>query len=438
MSPAERIRRAAPWLCAEELGLCIVGSTALAEACRRAGIAGPSCADLDLAWMPDIETGAELLQRRGVLVATTAASRERGTLALALDGERIEITSFRGAGAGAGVDERIRADLHARDMTVGAIAWQVSSDRLIDPLHGLVHWRERRVVPVGDPAARVAEHPVRWLRYYRKAHEWGFDLAGSVRRLRPDAHLLARIPPEAVAAEIVAALLTLDSPGRFLLELHEARGLAHLAPELAPQFDGRPAGPVRHHPEVGQALHVILALEWASARTRALPRSDRLAVMLAVLCHDLGKGATPDDNLPSHHGHEHGGLPLIRSLFERLPGLGDAAARRLSEQVAMLHLTVRRLRDLRPATAARLYEDCFRPASFPLELFALAVGADVGGRLGLERDGEELRRRVVEDVSWLRERCETVDAAELRRRYADTEAFRDALHEARARAIRAG
>ena len=52
------------------------------------------------------------------------------------------------------------------------------------------------------------------------------------------------------------SLLDLDSPGRMLLELAEDGQLTALFPELAPQFDGRPAGPIRHHPEIGQGLHL--------------------------------------------------------------------------------------------------------------------------------------------------------------------------------------
>ena len=45
-----RLRASAPWLLAPELGTCIVGSAATAEACRRAGLRGPDAEDVDLAW----------------------------------------------------------------------------------------------------------------------------------------------------------------------------------------------------------------------------------------------------------------------------------------------------------------------------------------------------------------------------------------------------
>ncbi len=320
-------------------------------------------------------------------------------------------------------------------MTVGALAWWLERDCIVDPCGGLADWQGKRIVAVGDPRQRIAEHPVRWLRYYRRAHEWGFALDPAVRRLPPDAADLARIPPEAVAAELRAALLRCPSPGRVLCELFEAGLLQQVAPELAPQFDGRPAGPVRHHPEVSQALHVILALEWITARAAHLPDDDRLAAAIAVLCHDLGKNATHRGDLPTHPGHEGAGAALIDALLDRLPGLADARARRLAKSVARLHLSVRRFAEMRPGTLVDLYERDLRSDDFPIALFALAVGADVGGRLAGDDEGERVAAGVEADLTWLRRCCGAVDAAALRARYADTAQFRSALHEARARAV---
>lgn len=419
-----------------DLGVCVVGSAALAEACRRADLTGPQVADLDLAWGLDIEAGTSLLQDNGVWRKTTDANQQRGTLALSIDGRRIEITSFRGGNSGS-LTERIEADLRARDMTVGAIAWWLCEDQLLDPLRGLDDWRAGKIVPCGDPLDRVREHPVRWLRYYRRAHQWAFELDRSVRRLQPDLDLLAKIPPEALAAELRAALLDCPSPGRLLMELFEAGLLEPVAPELALQFDGRPAGPVRHHPEVSQALHLVLSLEWVIARSANLTRADRLTAAFAVLCHDLGKGTTEQSKLPSHPGHETAGTPLIGKLLGRLPGLADTATRRMAEAVSRLHLVVRQFDQLRPGTMAELYDQHFRHRDFRVDLFALAVGADTGGRLGREDVGVQVAKKVAADIDWLRERCDGVDAAALRAQFGDdTEGFRAALHHRRAEALR--
>lgn len=431
------IRHAAPWLLDPRLGTCIVGSTALAEACRRAALAGPRVLDVDLAWSLDVDAGEALLRDQGVFCATTEHNRGRGTLAFKVGGVRHEITTLRGpVEPGASLERRIAVDLGLRDMTVGALAWRLDSDTILDPMHGLDDWRARRIVPCGDPAERVREHGIRLVRYYRRAHEWGFELDRRIRRVRAGNDLLTALPIEAVSAEFRAALLRCASPGRFLHELFEISVLPAIAPELAPQFDGRPAGPQRHHPELSQALHLVLALEWAATHSGSLGDDDRLAVMAAVLTHDLGKNLTPPDAWPSHHGHEGLGLPLVDAVFDRLPGLGDARSRRFARAVCALHLTVRDLDSLRAGTLATLYEDWFKWNAFPVALFAVAIGADVGGRLGLGAEGERVRDEVDASIRSLRTRCAAVDAAALWQRHAgDKDAFARALHEERARVL---
>lgn len=431
------LRRDAPWLLAPELSACVVGSAALEQACARAGIAGPVAADVDLAWALDVAQGEALLRAHSVFCATTAANRARGTLACKLGAQRYEITSFRGTPApGATLAERLALDLSLRDMTVGAVAWRLVDDGIVDPLAGVAAWRARRIVACGDPAQRVREHPVRLLRYYRRAQQWGFDLDQAIRRLRGSDFALSALPGEVIGAEIRAALLHCPSPGRFLLDLHEVGALQLMAPELAPQFDGRPAGPQRHHPEVTQALHLVLALQWAAARTAARAEPDRLALLVAVLVHDLGKNLTPAHEWPAHRGHERAGLPLVEALLDRLPGLSDAPVRRLAHAVCALHLVARDLAAVRAGTQARLYEEWFKWNAFPVELFALAVAADSAGRLGYEHEGERVFADVHAHVTRIREVCASVDAGALWQQHgSDRAAFAAALHEARAHAL---
>lgn len=426
----------APWLFAPELGTCLVGSQALALACVREGVPGPRPVDIDLAWRCSVADGTALLQQHGVFVPTTTGNQDRGTLAMKLVGHRFEITTFRGLATAPGMRANIHADLAERDMTIGALAIELATGECHDPHDGLRHWSERRIVPVGDPAQRVHEHAIRWLRYYRKAHELGFAIDNSIRALPLDPALLLTLPREAVALELRAVLGKCRSPGRCLMELHEARLLAVLAPELERQFDGRPAGPQRWHPEVSQALHVILALEWAVEHARELDERDRLAVLLAVLCHDLGKGYTEAAKLPQHIGHEQGGVPHVQALLQRWPSLADQRAASLAVAVCALHVQVRNFADLRAGTLAGLYDRWFRAKDFPVELFALAVAADSAGRLGHADSGEGIRARVAADLHGLRAACGSVDATALRAQHGDDlEAFRTALHEARARAI---
>lgn len=413
-----------------------MGSAALQEACRRNGIEGPAPDDLDLSWALGVDEGQALLERHGIYQPTTDHNRARGTLAFRHGSQRIEITSFRAGYPSSPLDERIEADLGGRDMTIGAIAIRLADDRLFDPFGGVAHWRERRIEPVGDPVTRIQEHPVRWLRYYRKAHVHGFEVGPAIRKVRPIVELLDQIPREALGAEFRSALLDLASPGRLLVDWYEAGTLEHIAPDLAAQFGGMPAGPQRYHPELGQALHMVLALEWAAAESRHLEDADRLAVLIAVLCHDLGKRLTRADEYPSHRGHERRGVPLVGAFLDGLPGLADPRARRLAEHVCALHLDVRRMDEMRRGTLVELYERWFKTRDYPVDLFALALGADVGGRLGQESAGREVATRVARDLTWLRDRCGSVDARTLREQHEDLDRFRQALHEARCAALR--
>lgn len=436
--PVAWLRQTAEWLFAPELGVCVVGSAALALACRAAGSPGPRPGDLDLAWAPAPEAGAELLRAHGVFVPTTVGNQERGTLGMRLAGRRIEITTLRGGDPRASLPQRIASDLGERDMTIGALAVELASGRLHDPHDGRRAFGERRIAPVGDPAQRVREHAIRWLRYYRKAHELGFALDRSIRSLAqtlPGA-LLGEVPPEAVALELRAMLLKCPSPGRCLQDLHEDGLLAAISSDLDAQFDGRVAGPQEWHPEISLALHLVLALEWTCVQTRDLDERDRLAVHLAVLCHDFGKIVTPSRELPRHPGHELLGMPLVAAFLDRWPGLADQRARQLALHVCELHLEVRRFAELRSGTLAKLYDQFFRPKDYPVELFALAVAGDVAGRLGREARGLPTAARVRADLEWLRATAGAVDAAALHAQYGDDVArFREKLHEARAKVL---
>lgn len=273
-------------------------------------------------------------------------------------------------------DVTLEQDLVRRDLTINAIAEDEHGTR-IDPFHGQADI-QARVLRHVSPA--FAEDPLRVLRVARFAARFaaqGFNIADETFALMQQlvqAGELQHLTPERVLQETHKALCT-DSPHVYFQVLRDCGALAVLFPEIDRLF-GVPQPP-KHHPEVDSGVHTLLALEQAARL------SEDAAVRFAVLVHDLGKGITPADLLPKHHGHEDRGVPLVTALCERLRA--PRTWRELAVLVCRYHLHSHRAAELNPGTILKVLmaADAFRrPERFAQ--FLLACEADARGRTGLE------------------------------------------------------
>ena len=318
----------------------------------------------------------------------------------------------------------IEDDLLRRDLTVNAMA--VDQDgRLVDP-HGGVQDIENRLLRHVSDAFR--EDPVRILRVAKFAARfaaYGFSIATEtmalMRRMVADGEVDALVP-DRIWKETEEALR--GSSVRVYFEtLRECGALASLFPEVDALF-GIPQ-PEKWHPEVDTGVHVMMVLDQAEAISRDLE------VRFAALTHDLGKGNTPKDKLPSHPGHEVRGCKLIRRMDDRLPL--PRACRDLALLVAEFHTHCHRAAELRPQTVVKVFEktDAFRrPERF--EQFLLACEADARGRAGLENrryPQADLFRRALEAAS-------SIDAAAIALEFEGPK-IPGAIRKARVRAVAA-
>ena len=143
-----------------------------------------------------------------------------------------------------------------------------------------------------------------------------------------------------------------------------------------------------YHPEVDTGVHLMMVLDMC-ARLRT-----PLTVRFACLTHDLGKGTTPPDILPRHHGHEERSADLLKDVCERLRV--PTECRELADVVAREHSHVHRSDGLDARGLVRLLERCdaFRkPQRF--EQVLLACECDARGRLGKEEDPYPQRGRLL-------------------------------------------
>jgi tRNA nucleotidyltransferase (CCA-adding enzyme) len=176
--------------------------------------------------------------------------------------------------------------------------------------------------------------------------------------------------------EALRALET-DHPEVFLETLRACGALAAIFPELDALF-GVPQ-PERWHPEIDTGRHLLMCLRQVARLT------DDPEIRFAVMTHDLGKGTTPREILPAHHGHEQRGAEMIEVLCARLRI--PVAFRELAIVVARYHGLCHRALELKPSTLVALVEHVDglrRPERF--EKFLVACMADLRGRLGREDD----------------------------------------------------
>jgi len=287
--------------------------------------------------------------------------------------ERKTAPGYKGFAVHAAPDVTLEQDLVRRDLTINAIA-QDSNGKLIDPYNGQQDLKNKTLRHV---SSAFTEDPVRVLRIARFAARFNFTIADETKTLIQqmiDAKELEHLVPERVWQELAKALQT-KQPSIFFTSLREAGALKALFPEVDRLF-GVPQVP-KWHPEVDTGIHVMMVIDQAARL------SNDIAVIFAALCHDLGKGTTPQDILPQHIGHEERSIKLTEQLCQRIRAPKDIHT--LAVKVAEYHTHMHLLMELKPKTILKVITalDAFRkPRQF--EQYCLASEADFRGRPGYE------------------------------------------------------
>lgn len=321
----------------------------------------------------------------------------------------------------------LEQDLARRDLTINAMA-RAEDGSLVDPYGGRRDL-EARVLRHVSPA--FAEDPVRILRLARFAARFGdFSVA-------PETMALMRGMVAAGEADALVAERVWQEVARGLMEQHPARlieilrdcgALARIAPELDRLF-GVPQPPA-HHPEVDTGAHLLLVLEECARVAAPLP------VRYASLCHDLGKGTTPEEEWPRHLKHESRGVELAAALSQRWRVPSDC--KELAELVAREHTHVHQSLDFTPEARLRLIERCDalrRPERFAQLL--LACECDARGRAGLRDRDYPQRESLLRDLRAVQAVDQAAISAAALAAGKKGPAIGQAIHAARLAAIRA-
>lgn len=271
---------------------------------------GEEASDIDLASKVDAKDALVTLEAAGLRVIPTGV--DHGTITIVTDEEKVELTTFRVPGpresAKPAYSDTIEEDLSGRDFTINAIAFNTSTDELVDPFDGVADLNNSILRAVNDAETRILEDPLRILRMIR----FGPAAARTVERSLADAakkqvSLLTRISPERIRVELEGILLT-DHTRQAFEVMRELEILPEVLPEVVPTYDFEQND---YHPE-DVFYHTLTVLERAP---------EDLMVRLAALFHDLGKPPTltvGDDGRRHFYNHEKISADLTKQAMKRL------------------------------------------------------------------------------------------------------------------------
>lgn len=267
-------------------------------------------------------------------------------------------------------------DLKRRDLTINAMA-KDKNGHIIDPFNGQKDLDQRLL---RHTSQAFVEDPLRVLRVARflaKLHHRGFTVAKETIALMKTIVTngeLQYLAAERVWQETQSALCE-TSPEQFFILLKEIGALAIIFPEIDRLYGV--AQPAKYHPEIDTGIHTMMVLQ------RITQLTDDPKIRFAALTHDLGKGVTPKDQLPSHRGHEKAGVPIIEALCKRLRT--PRSYQKLAVKVSEYHLHCHKALELRATTIVVLIKalNGLRNPEF-FSQFLLVCKSDAQGRKGLE------------------------------------------------------
>ena len=300
--------------------------------------------------------------------------------------ERKTARGYKGFAVHASPDVTLEEDLARRDLTVNAIAQDPKNGEIFDPYRGRKDLEHKVLRHVTDA---FREDPVRILRIARFVSRFpDFEVASETLALMKamvDEGEVDALVSERVWQEIARGLMG-KQPSRMLQVLRACGALQRLLPEVDRLY-GVPQR-AEYHPEIDTGIHLEMVLDQS-----ALCNST-LEVRFACLCHDLGKGTTPEDILPRHIGHEQRSVKLLQSICDRwrVP----VECKELAEVVAREHGNIHQSLEFGAEAVLRLLIRCDalrRPERFVQAL--IACDCDARGRLGFREKPYPQRPRLL-------------------------------------------
>lgn len=239
---------------------------------------------------------------------------KHGTVTVVIDGEPLEITTFRLDGEyednrhpkSVTFTSDLGADLGRRDFTVNAMAYSKMTG-MVDLFSGQNDLKNKIIRCVGDPDRRFNEDALRILRALRFASALDFEIEEkTAQSLLKNRALLGNISEERIAKELLK-LVCGKGAKRILTDF--APVLFEILPELQPMYKNSHDNP-HHCYDIYE--HTLIAVESIDPEP---------TLRFAMLLHDCGKPAVKkfDENSVAHfYGHQRISAEISAQILARL------------------------------------------------------------------------------------------------------------------------
>jgi len=284
------------------------------------------------------------------------------------------------------VAETIEDDLARRDLTINAMAKNVSTGELIDPFGGKEDLENGVLRHVSDQFTNQPFHILRVALFAGRYPE--FTIAKDTKQVcRTMSSMVTSVHNQRLGQILSKNFQLSSDPRRFFDVLDELDSLQHVFPTLS-KLQTIPAGPPEYHQEGSVYEHTMRVLMEAKKM-----RPNDEYVLWAALGHDLGKLHTDLSDLPNHPKHTKIGPTVAEDFANRLQ-IGHPR-KHIMKAAARHHMRFWNTPELREATlldtANQLGE-----SEFTLETFITLGIADGKGRIpsSVRVDVDTVRRHL--------------------------------------------
>ena len=202
---------------------------------------------------------------------------------------------------------KVEDDLYRRDFTINAMAYDLKSKKLINPLDGKKDIKNR-LIRITNPDS-FKDDPLRMLRGVQFAARFEFEIEkGTYKSLMENAGLIKTISPERIQEELNKLLTRAKRPSIGFRLMHKTGLLKEILPELEACVGVEQPG----------GYHKYDVFEHSLETVDKAPMD--LVIRLASLFHDISKPQarelTPEG--ATFYGHEKKGARVTKHILQRL------------------------------------------------------------------------------------------------------------------------